>query len=121
MTMTRNDKRKHQAVMTGTGRRGYTDEQFASPRLIMAARAERGHAYMTRREYAEHRIGRRALPVDMIDGRIELRARLLRGARVLGGRRVNGWRRGYRPTSYSVERCTCRVMVLRNGEYALAA
>jgi hypothetical protein len=117
MTMTRNDKRKHQAVIAGTGRRGYTDEQFASPKLRAAARADRGHCQMTRREYIEHRVGRRALPVDMIDGRIELRARLLRAARVLGGRRVNGWRHGYRPGSYEVERCVRRLPV----GYALAA
>jgi hypothetical protein len=105
MTMTRNDKRKHQAVMLGTSRRGYTDERFASPRLVRAARAERGHDLMTRREYAQHRLGRGAMPADHIDSVIERRAGLLRGARVLGGRRVNGWRRGYRPAAHEVERC----------------
>lgn len=117
--MTRNDKRKHQTVITGTGRRGYTDERFASPTLVRAARAERGHDLMTRREYAEHRIGRRAMPVDHIDSVIELRAGRLRAARVIGGRRVNAWRRGYRPSAFEVVRCTCRVTVIRPAGYAL--
>jgi hypothetical protein len=121
MTMTRNDKSRHQAVMTSTGRRGYTSEEFASPKLRGAARADRGHCLMTRREYVEHRIGRRAMPVDHIDSVIERRARLLRAARVTSaGRRINGYRRGYRPGSHEVARCTCRVVVLRGGEYALA-
>ena len=121
MTMTRDDKRKHQTVMLGTGRRGYTDERFASPRLIRAARAERGHDLMTRGEYAQHRLGRGPMNECRLDSVIELRARLHRAARVTGaGRRVNGWRHGYQPGAHAVERCTCRVTVIRPAGYALA-
>lgn len=120
MTMTRNTKAEHQAVIASTGRRGYTEVTFASPRLIMAARADRGHARMTRREYIATRMHRTAYEPTLIG---ELRrdlASIKRRQRVIGGRRVTGRQPGRkRPTSWLTtppERCTHRKPV----GYALA-
>ena len=121
MTMTRNTKAKHQRVLTDAGRRGYTDVQFASPKLIAAARAERGHSYMTRREYIAKRMGRDAFEPSMLDDRRRDVASVKRRQRTVGGRRVTGFTPGTkRPTSWStegVQRCCHR----RPVGYALAA
>jgi hypothetical protein len=91
MTMTRNEKTGHQAVMTSTGRRGYTEVRFASPKLVFAARAERGHDFMTRAEYREHRMGRGTAHECRIDLTISSRAERLSSQRVYGnGRRQTG-------------------------------
>lgn len=109
MTMTRTERRDLLAGLTEGPHAGYTAVRFESPRLVRAARAERGHTYMTRAEYVEHRMtGRSTMTADMIEARIERLAALHRAARMLGGRRVNGYRHGYRPGAYSVERCTLR-------------
>jgi hypothetical protein len=121
MTMTRKTKSEHQAVIASAGRRGYTEVTFASPRLIMAARADRGHAYMSRREYIAHRMHRTAFEPSMIEEKRRDVASVKRRQRTLGGRRVTGYKPGTkRPvtwTSYSVERCVHRAPLA----YALAA
>lgn len=76
--MTRNEMNEHRAILTSAGRRGYTTEQFASPKLRAAAKAERGHLQMTRREYIELRMGRGQMNICRIDTRIEMRTERLR-------------------------------------------
>jgi hypothetical protein len=121
MTMTRNAKAEHQAVIAAAGRRGYTEVRFASPKLIAAARAERGHSYMSRREYIATRMGRRAFEPSMIADRRRQVASVKREQRTLGGRRITGRRPGSkRPIAWSfgaVERCRRA----RPVGYALAA
>lgn len=104
MTMTRNTKAKHQRVLSDAGRRGYTDVQFAAPRLIAAARADRGHAYMSRREYIAKRMGRDAIEPTILDDKRRDVASVKRRQRTLGGRRITGYQAGTkRPCSWAIE------------------
>lgn len=121
MTMPRTTKAKHQAVLSNAGRRGYTDVQFAAPRLIAAARADRGHAFMTRREYIAKRMGRDAFEPTMLDDKRRDVASVKRRQRTIGGRRITGFAPGTKtPCSWStgdVQRC----QHARPVGYALAA
>lgn len=75
---------------------GYTAVRFESPKLVRAARAERGHARMTPSEYAAHRLGRGAMGADMVAGRRVALAETKRRQRIVGGRRVTGFQAGTR-------------------------
>lgn len=124
MTMTRNDKTEHTAKMAEGIYAGYTVERFASPRLAYAAIQDRGHSYMTRAEYIEHRMHRS----NMHEGRLDLMIELRRNAhrkqriaierpivgrhRVVEARRINGRKPGTKRPSYwsahEVQRSTRR-------------
>ena len=110
MTMKRSDKARHEATLKSTGRRGYTDCRFASPTRQAAARADRGHEFMTRAEYATHMIGRRAKSPTMVEFEIARRGEIHRQQRIIGGRRVTGMQPGTkRPSRWAhagdVRRC----------------
>jgi hypothetical protein len=111
MTMTRTDKAEAQRSLAPQAD-GYTLIQFASPKLIMAARADRGHTRMTPVEYATHRLGRGAVDPSMIEDIRTRKAETKRGQRVLGGRRITGRQAGSkRPQAWArdaVERATTR-------------
>lgn len=120
MTMTRNAKAKHQAVLADTGRRGYTGVRFASPRMIAAALADRGHSYMSRREYVSKRMGRGAVEPTTISERRRDVASVKRRQRTLGGRRLTGFTPGTkRPAAWSIDTAP-RCRRVRPVGYALA-
>lgn len=109
MTMTRNTKSKHNAAMAEGTRAGYTVTMFASPKMIRAAHEDRGHAFMTRAEYVQHRMpGRRVMDECGIEGVIERRGYLHRAQRVLGGRRLVVRAPFLAAGGYSVERRTIK-------------
>lgn len=92
--MSRQIKGKHTAQLITAVATGYTGETFASPRLVRAARADRGHTRMTGPEYAAHRMGRGQMPTCRLELTLELRGRLHRQQRTVGGRRVTGRQAG---------------------------
>lgn len=125
MTMTRETKAKDQSILRPEAD-GYTREEFASPKLIMMARADRGHIRMTPVEYATHRMGRGPArrPASDVRERLAITHRRQRvaSAKIVTGpgrrraredRRITGFKPGTKtPTtwiSYSVERGTTRV------------
>jgi hypothetical protein len=77
MTMTRNELAKALADLKPQAD-GYTRVEFASPKLVQMARADRGHIRMTPVEYATHRLGRKAIHPSMVE---DLRVRLAEGRR----------------------------------------
>ncbi len=120
MTMTRNAKAEAQFTLRPQAD-GYTLEEFASPKLIAMARADRGHIRMTPVEYATHRLGRGPARCPSSDIRERLattrRRQRVVSAKIVNGpgrrrarveRRITGFKPGTKtPTtwiSYSVER-----------------
>ncbi len=59
--MKRSEKATAQAMLKPEAD-GYTRQRFASPKLVRAARADRGHDRMTPAEYVTHRMGRSGKP-----------------------------------------------------------
>lgn len=111
MTMTRTTKAKHNAALAPGPITGYTRTQFASPRLIGAARTERGHIYMTAAEYVEHRMsGRRVTPVPATEIR-HLAAAARNGQRtvVRDGNTTHQTRRDLRPAVWGGHEVVRRV------------
>lgn len=94
MTMTRQIKTRHTAELITAATTGYCKIEFASPRLLAMARADRGHCRMTAREYLEHRMSRGQMPECRLDLAIELRGKIRRMQRTVGGRRITGRRVG---------------------------
>jgi hypothetical protein len=80
MTMTRAAKRQATKELHRAATTGITGIRFASPRLSFAAKATRGHDYMTGPEYAAHRLGRGQMATCRLDLKIEQRTRSLRQA-----------------------------------------
>jgi hypothetical protein len=124
MTMTRTEKTTAQESLAPQAD-GYTVVEFASPKLIMMARADRGHTRMTPVEYATHRLGRGPArrPVEDIRQALAIihRRQRVTAAKILAGRgrrraaeerRVTGFKPGTKTptswTSYEVERATKR-------------
>lgn len=64
MTMERSEKAEALANLKPETD-GYTKIRFASPKLVRAARIERGHDRMTPAEVATHRLGRGSVSADM--------------------------------------------------------
>jgi hypothetical protein len=126
MTMTRNELTKALADVKPQAD-GYTLVEFASPKLLMMARADRGHYRMTPAEFREYRMDRGVMHEGRLESAIEFRRNLHRtqrvvAARILAGpgrrrarveRRVTGLQPGTkRPTSWTsheVEREVRRV------------
>lgn len=126
MTMTRNELTKVLADVKPQAD-GYTRVEFASPKLIRMARADRGHCRMTPAEFRGYRMDRGVMNECRLDNLLEFRRNLHRGqwvaaARILAGpgrrrarveRRITSLTRGTkRPvtwTSHEVERATKRV------------
>lgn len=88
--MTRKTKAKHTEQLITAAQQGYTTERFYSPKLAIAAKADRGHYLMTGREYAEHRMHRGQMPTCRGELKIETAQKIHRQQRVIGGRRVTG-------------------------------
>jgi hypothetical protein len=127
MTMTRTEKTTAQRSLAPQAD-GYTTVEFASPKLIMMARADRGHIRMTPVEYATHRLGRGAVHPSMVEYvRYRLaetrRRQRVAAAKIVSGpgrrrareeRRVTGFQPGTKKpttwTSHSVERETKRAV-----------
>lgn len=57
--MKRIAKAKHGDQLAQARETGYTGTDFASPKLVRAARADRGHSRMTAEEYRRERMHRR--------------------------------------------------------------
>lgn len=108
--MKRNAKAQHATEMLVAAATGYALEEFASPRLRSAARADRGHCKMTAEEYREHRMHRGQISEHHLELIIDRNRNLKASLRLQGGRPVHGYRRGYRPGSYDVQRCTHRAV-----------
>jgi hypothetical protein len=116
MTMTRTEMAKALADIKPQAD-GYTRVEFASPKLIRMARADRGHCRMTPVEYAVHRMsrGHARIPVEDIRERLAglHRTQRVATARILAGpgrrrarveRRITGLQPGTkRPTAWALD------------------
>lgn len=99
--MTRQTLTAHREILSTAGRRGFTTERFASPIKAAAAIATRGHAFMSRREYAALLMGRGTATAYRVELRMEWRSTLKRRQRVRGDRRITGVLPGTtRPVAY---------------------
>lgn len=109
MTMDRRTKTQHATELITAATTGYTTERFASPKLIQAARADRGHTRMTAAEYAALRMDRGQMSECRLETALEMRGVRHRQQRIIGGRRITGRRPGTKKqvnwTDYGVERC----------------
>lgn len=94
MTMNREAKAEKLEEIKYALRYGYTTTKFASPKLIKAALADRGHTYMTAAEYRALRMDRGQMPACRIEVTRETMAIRHRRQRIIGGRRITGCRPG---------------------------
>jgi hypothetical protein len=81
MTMTRTAKTEAQRTLRPMAD-GYTTAEFASPRLLAMAKADRGHYRMTPSEYAAHRLGRGQMPECRLENAVEMRQTIHRSQRL---------------------------------------
>lgn len=116
--MTRNELNKALADVRPQAD-GYTLVEFASPKLLRMAKADRGHYRMTPAEFREYRMDRGVMHEGRLDNLLEFRRNLHRGqrvaaAKILAGpgrrrarveRRITGLTPGTkRPVAWSMDR-----------------